>query len=94
MNKQEYARKRREIDNAMYELDGKRRELNKAYAADLAKLNGLEPGAIIEDSRGVKYSFAEVFYSWRLEVRGYKLKKDGTPSARLESVWGYKLKEE
>ena len=94
MNKQEYAQKRREIDNAIHELDVKRIELSKAYAADLAKLNGLEPGTIIENNRGVKFSFVEVFYSWRPEVRGYKLKKDGTPSARLENVWGYKLKEE
>ena len=94
MTRKEYDQKSRELLNSMGKLDEELRKLCKDYCSHIEKLNGLKPGIIIEDTRGVKYVFEKVTKTYGLVVVGRRIKKDGTPHARTCIVWGYKLKEE
>jgi len=95
MTRKEYNEKQDKYNAAVKEIRQKQIDLDKAYADDLAKLNGLEVGEFIRDYHGVLYAF------YRVEVNasshfvwGRKIRMDGTPSCNSLIVWGYKLKEE
>ena len=95
MNRKEYLEKQEKYNAAVKEIRQKQIDLDKAYADDLAKLNGLEVGKLIWDRYGVLYAFSKIETTSGCHfVWGRKIKKDGTPSGRAEIVWGYKLKEE
>lgn len=95
MNKQEYLEKQEKYNAAVKEIRQKQIDLDRAYADDLAKLNGLEVGKLIRDRYGVLYAFSKIEVTAGSHfVWGRKIKKDGTPSCNSQMIWGYKLKEE
>lgn len=94
MTRKEYEQKKAEIRQAIDKLNAEQHKLAEEYAADLVKRNEIEVGAIVEDRWGVKYAFSKFICGWGVEAWGYKIKKDGTPSARLERISGFKFKEE
>jgi hypothetical protein len=95
MTRKEYNEKQDKYNAAVKEIRQKQIDLDKAYADDLAKLNGLEVGEFIRDRYGVLYAFSKIeVTSGSQFVWGRKIKKDGTPSCNYQIIWGYKLKEE
>ena len=95
MNRKEYLEKQEKYNAAVKEIRQKQIDLDKAYADDLAKLNGLKKGDTIKDRSGRQFSFSEIqIQGSHYFVMGREIKKDGTLSAFQFIVWGYKLKEE